>query len=186
MSGTHAGFGERGPTIGSEPWPKGKPDPIPVPRPCPDLPTGTVPEALGRFAVVIELPVLWSDQDAMGHVNNTVPIRWFESARLAYLEQDGIDRLLADAGLGPILAAVSCNFRRQLHYPDRILVGIRVVRVGRTSLAMEHVIWSRRLEEVAAEGDSTCVAIDYADGRPRPIPDAVRSAIARLEKTDQP
>lgn len=156
--------------------------PVPAERPFPDMPAGPLPEPLERFALVIELPVLWADQDAMGHVNNTVPVRWFESARLAYLEQEGIDGLLAGAGLGPILAAVSCNFRRQLHYPDRVLVGITVARVGRTSLTMEHVVWSRRLAAISADGDSTVVAIDYCDGRPRPIPDPIRDAIARLER----
>lgn len=158
--------------------------PVPPDRPFPDSPTGRIPEPFARFSVVIELPVLWSDQDAMGHVNNTVPVRWFESARLAYLEREGIEHLLADAGLGPILAAVSCNFRRQLHYPDRVLVGIRVVRIGRSSLTMEHAVWSRRLGALTADGDSTCVAIDYADGRSRPIPDTVRAAIARLERRE--
>lgn len=155
-------------------------------RPFQDVPTGPVPAPLLRFPVVIELPVQWADQDAMGHVNNTVPLRWFESARMAYLEREGIDRLLADAGLGPILAAVSCNFRRQLHYPDRVLVGASVLKIGRSSLTVGHAVWSRRLDAVAADGESACVTIDYADGRPQTIPDPVRAAIERIERRAMP
>jgi len=171
--------GETSPAAGPVHGPAHRP--MPENRPFPDLPTTALPEPFARFPVVIELPVQWSDQDAMGHVNNTVPLRWFESARLAYFEHEEIDRLLTEAGLGPILAAISCNFRRQLHYPDRVLVGMKTVRLGRSSLTMEHAVYSRRLEAVTAEGDSTCVAIDYRDGRPRPIPDVVRAAVERLE-----
>ena len=55
-----------------------------------DSPTTTRP--FPEFAITIELPVLWGDQDAFGHVNNTVPIRWFELARMAYFERTGMGR----------------------------------------------------------------------------------------------
>ena len=83
------------------------------------------PEALGDYPIVIALPILWGDQDAFGHVNNTVPIRWFESW-IAYLEHGGLGHIMDSSGLGPILAAISCNYRRQMHYPDTVHVGSRV------------------------------------------------------------
>ena len=105
------------------------------------------PEALGDYAIVIALPILWGDQDAFGHVNNTAPIRWFESVRIAYMEHSGLGHSTDASGLGPILAAISCNYRRQLHYPDTVHVGARVSRIGRTSMIMEHAIFSERLGE---------------------------------------
>ena len=51
------------------------------------------PDELADFPVVIALPVQWGDQDAFGHVNNTIPIRWFESSRIAYLEHSGMGLL---------------------------------------------------------------------------------------------
>ena len=69
-----------------------------------------------RHPAVVEIPVQWGEQDGFGHVNNAVFIRWFESSRIEYLRLLGI-RLTAN-GIGPILAAVSCNFRLQVKYPD--------------------------------------------------------------------
>jgi acyl-CoA thioester hydrolase len=139
------------------------------------------PDALQGYPVVVSLPVLWGDQDAFGHVNNTVPIRWFESARIAYVDRQEIVELMNASGLGPILAAIGCNYRRQLHYPDTVHVGARVARIGRTSFVMEHAVWSERLTEIAADGTSTIVMFDYAANRPRRMPDDMRAVIERLE-----
>ena len=133
---------------------------------------------LADFPVVIELPVQWGDQDAFGHVNNTVYFRWFESARIAYLERLGIaDR----SALGPILVAISCNYRRQIKYPDTVQIGTRVARLGRSSMTIEHSLWSAANLAVAADGQSTVVVFDYLANKPRPIPDNIRQLIEQVE-----
>ena len=133
------------------------------------------------FPVWVTLPVQWGDQDAFGHVNNTVYFRWFESARIAYA--DGIRLSGSDAGkeVDPILAAISCKYLRQLTYPDTIHVGARITRIGRSSLTMEHCLISERWRAVAAEGDSTLVAFDYAAQKSVPVPAAVRARIEKIE-----
>lgn len=153
------------------------PDPVIAPHPL----SGPRPDELAAFPVVIELGVQWNDQDAIGHVNNTVPIRWFESGRIVYLASEGLEERMRAEGVGPILAAVACNFRRQLHYPDQVLVGTRVTCLGRTSFDMEHVVWSRRLGAITADGTSTCVVFDYAAGVPRPISAELVARAERLE-----
>ncbi len=141
-----------------------------------------VPTELAEFPVVIELPVQWGDQDSFGHVNNTIYFRWFESARIAYLEEIGLDKDPRLTGeLGPILAAIDCNFRRQVKYPDVIRVGTRVTRIGRSSMTVEHKLLSTHHQAVAADGQSTVVVFDYAANKPAPVPDALRAAIEKLE-----
>lgn len=143
--------------------------------------TEPTPNPLHEFPVVITLPLQWGDQDAFGHVNNTVPIRWFESARIAYLEQTVMSQMIQKGGIGPILASVTCNYRRQLHYPDRVSIGARIAKLGRSSMVMEHVVYSEKLDAVAAEGTSTIVAFDYEANRPTRIPDEIRQAFESLE-----
>jgi acyl-CoA thioester hydrolase len=136
---------------------------------------------LADFPVVISLPIQWGDQDAFGHVNNTVPIRWFESCRIVYFEQIKLESRNPSGGLGPILANIRCNYRSQLSYPDTVHVGARITRLGRTSLTMEHVVFSETQEAIAADGDSVIVVFDYTTQQPTPIPDALRTAIEELE-----
>lgn len=136
--------------------------------------------SLDGFRSVLELPVQWGEQDAFGHVNNTVYFRWCESARIVYLEQVGLQAMVESERIGPILAHIGCNFRRPVVYPDRVRIGSRITRLGNSSFDMEHRIVSQRLGLVA-DAQSTLVVYDYAAGRSHRIPDAVRSAIVALE-----
>ena len=139
-------------------------------------------ELLARFPVVVRIPVQWGDQDAFGHVNNTVPHRWFESARIALFGRIGLLDLRKEQGIGPILAATACDYRRQINFPDAVQVGIRVARVGRSSIGFEHAIVSETQGAVVAEGTSTTVVFDYQARKAQPVPETVRIAIEALER----
>jgi len=147
----------------------------------PEAPGGGQPIELAEFKSVIRLPIQWGDQDAFGHVNNTVPIRWFESSRIAYIERGCRDLLKNSQQMGPILASITCNYRRQLHFPDTVRVGARVAQLGRSSLTMEHVVYSETQQAVAADGTSVIVIFNYEKNRPTRMPDEVRAAIEQLE-----
>ena len=133
------------------------------------------------WPTVVELPVLWGDMDAFRHVNNTVYLRWFESSRIAFLHHGGVDTLLQQQGLAPILASLQCNYRRQVRYPDRIWVGTRVASIGRTSLRMEHLIYGEQEQAIVADGISVMVVLHYDRQRPTPVPDFLRQEIQRLQ-----
>jgi acyl-CoA thioester hydrolase len=133
------------------------------------------------FPVLVTLPVQWGDQDAFGHVNNTVYFRWYESARIAYGRRTGMNVWKETQNVGPILASITCDFRRQVTFPDTIHVGARVTRMGRSSMTMEHILVSEAAGAVAAEGTSAVVIFDYNAGQSYPIPDEIRRAIEQLE-----
>ena len=136
---------------------------------------------LGGFPVVIELPVVWGEMDSYRHVNNVVYFRWMESARIDYFRQAGVQSAAAQQGTGPILASVKCDFRRQLTYPDTLLISASVTSFGRTSMKMAHRIYSAAQQAIAAEGDSTIVMFDYTAQRPVVVPDDIRGRIEALE-----
>ena len=139
----------------------------------------TSDEISAEFPVTISQPVQWGDQDGFGHVNNTHFIGGFESARVAYLLKCGIE--MSAKGIGPILAAVHCNFRRQIQYPDTVIVGARVTRLGRSSITIEHKLWSERQSAVAADGTSTVVVFDYQSQQSTPISAELRAIIESVE-----
>jgi acyl-CoA thioester hydrolase len=143
--------------------------------------SASLPTELADFPVSIELPVQWGDQDAFGHVNNTVYFRWYESARIAYLERLAMADQTSSLGLGPILAAIGSNYRRQLRFPDRVIIGSRVTRIGRTSINMEHAVWSTVQKAIVADGHSTIVVFDYALHQKRDVPPSVRATIEEIE-----
>ncbi len=140
----------------------------------------TIPD-LDGFPVIIELPVQWGEMDAFQHVNNVAYFRYFESARIAYLEKIGHVETMHTTGIGPILAAARCEFKRPLTYPDKIFVGIRVSNMGTDRFTMQFRIFSQKLQKIAAEGDGVIVSYNYRERRRAPIPDEVRQRIEELE-----
>lgn len=138
-------------------------------------------ESLDGFPVVIELPVVWGEMDSFAHVNNVVYFRYFESARVAYLNRVGFMGTGGTNGVGPILASARCDFRKPLTFPDTIFVGIKVSEMSADRFVMQYRIVSEKLKRVAAEGDGLVVSYDYREGRKAPIPDDVRKQIETLE-----
>ena len=136
---------------------------------------------LASFSVRVAIPVQWGDQDAFGHVNNTVPFRWFESGRIAYFRRIGLLDLFQAERIGPILAAISCDYRRQITFPDTLHVGIRAVRIGRSSVGLEHAIVSESQGALVTEGASTIVVFDYGVNKSTPVPASIRRAIETIE-----
>jgi acyl-CoA thioester hydrolase len=133
-----------------------------------------VAEKLKAWHTITPLPVQWGDQDAFGHVNNVVYIRWLESARVDLLNACPSTVTMRGTGPGPILASVQCDFRRQLRFPDWVYVGSRITRIGRSSVDIGHAIVSGAQGEIVAEGKSVVVVFDYTLQKVCRIPDDLR------------
>jgi acyl-CoA thioester hydrolase len=144
------------------------------------------PNELREFPSVVRLPVQWGDQDGFGHVNNVIALRWFETARIAFLEQNNMGDLMHDRELGPIVASVTCNYRRQLFYPDDVLVAARLGELGRSSLTIEHAVYSCSQQAVVYDGQTVVVIFDYTANRPRRIPDELRAKLLATTVTASP
>lgn len=129
---------------------------------------------LTGYRTITCLPVQWGEQDAFGHVNNIVFFRWFESARIDLLNDFHSAVTMSGSGLGPILASIKCDYRRQLRFPDTVYVGSKITRVGRSSADISHAIVSTQQVEVVAEGVSVIVIFDYTAQRVTRIPDDLR------------
>ncbi len=132
-------------------------------------------EKLDGFRTLTILPVQWGDQDAFGHVNNVVYFRWFESSRVDLLDACHSSVTMNGSGLGPILASVTCDYKRQLRFPDTVFVGAKVSRIGRSSADISHRIVSFAQGEIIAEGVSVIVVFDYTAQRVTRIPDDLRA-----------
>ena len=136
---------------------------------------------LEEYPIAVEVPVAWGDMDAFGHVNNTVFFRWFETARIAFLEAISFTAGGGAGGVGPILASTACRFRRPVTYPDSVTIGVRVEEVGEDRFTHRYRVVRTGTEDVVADGEGVIVSYDYGAGRKAPIPPAVRNAIDSLD-----
>jgi acyl-CoA thioester hydrolase len=136
---------------------------------------------LADFPVVIEQVVAWGEMDAYRHVNNVVYFRYFENARIAYVERLGWPALQQTSGVGPILASIQARYRRPFVFPDTLLVAARVTQVGDDRFTVTHRIVSRAQNALTTEGEGVVVTYDYAANQKVPLPAELRRRIAELE-----
>ena len=147
---------------------------------CPTM-SRTHPDLSG-FPCILEIPVQWGEMDAYGHVNNTVLFRYFESARIAFLEAIGMIATMEQDQVGAILASTSCKFLRPLFHPDTALVGGRARDIGEDRFTMEYRVVSAAQDALAAFGDGVIVCYDYKAGRKCALPAAVRAGLERIAR----
>lgn len=127
------------------------------------------------WEIEVDIAVAWGEMDAFQHVNNTVYLRWFETARIAWLEK--VDFPEADGKLGPILRTVLVEYLSPVTYPDKIRAKVRTKKVGTTSVTLEYELTSEAQKAVVAKGETVVVLIDYDKGAAVPLPDDARARI---------
>lgn len=111
--------------------------------------------------VEISIPVAWGDMDAYSHVNNTVFLKWCESARIAFFQTIGLERCREATGIGAILASIQCRYKAPVTYPDTITVNISLLRLSPSDFELSYIISSQQLGRIVAEASDRLVAYDY-------------------------
>lgn len=135
---------------------------------------------LKDYPCIISQAVQWGDMDAANHVNNAVYLRYFESARIEFFNQIGFMDFTGDDGVGPILAEVNCKYKAPLTFPDHIKITARILpnSLSEYGFIMQHVVYSEKLQRIAAEGTSRIVCYDYKNKHKALIP---KKLIDKLE-----
>ncbi len=134
----------------------------------------------------VHWPVLtrWADNDMFGHLNNAVYYQLFDTAINGWINTNVAVDPVTMAAQG-IVAESGCRYFSELHFPERLVVGLAVTRLGRSSVTYRLGIF-RAAEELAAEQEQTIAAlghwvhvyIDRTGRRPVPIPDEIRSLLS--------
>jgi acyl-CoA thioester hydrolase len=131
--------------------------------------------------------VRWGDMDAFGHVNNAVFFTYCESARIRLFQALDLEGLARGqpGKLGPGLVNASVNYRRQVHYPAELDVGLRIARVGGKSFTVEYGVFLAGADAPVADGASVLVWMDYAarggEGEALTLPDVLRERLKAFE-----
>lgn len=132
--------------------------------------------APGKFQYRCEIPVRWGDQDAYGHVNNALYMRYLEEARV---------QLLADLGdtlsgaIAPVVINVGCTFLKPIVYPATIVVDCYIGDIGRSSFMVNYRLHTKDdAGIICSEGYSKVVWMDHSSGRSVPLPETIRARIS--------
>jgi acyl-CoA thioester hydrolase len=121
----------------------------------------------------------WHDNDIYGHVNNVTYYSFFDSAVNTYLiERGGLD--IHDGAVVGFVVSSSCDYFASIAYPERIEVGLRVGKLGSSSVQYELAVFKVGEEQACAAGRFVHVFVDRASSRPVAIPEGLRLAMQEL------
>lgn len=121
----------------------------------------------------------WHDNDLYGHVNNVTYYSYFDSAVNAYLiEVGGLD-IHGGAVVGFVVSS-SCDYFASIAFPERIEIGLRVGKLGNSSVQYELAVFKAGEDEACAAGRFVHVFVERQSNRPVTIPEPLRTALTAL------
>jgi acyl-CoA thioester hydrolase len=138
-----------------------------------------VPGTRADYPHFLSISTRWADNDIYGHVNNVVYYSYFDTVVNEYLVREGALDLMAGPVIG-LVVETHCSYFASLAFPDRINAGLRVTRLGNTSVRYEIAIFSEGSEQPAAQGYFVHVYVDRETRRPIALPVALVAALKPL------
>jgi acyl-CoA thioester hydrolase len=139
------------------------------------------PPLLGRdaYAVWREIGTRWADNDAYGHVNNTVYYQWFDTAVNAWLIEAGLLDIAAGDPIG-LVVETGCRYAAPLSFPEPVEIGLTVEQLGRSSVRYRLGVFAKGGSHAAAEGHFVHVYVGRESRRPVELPEAWRALLETL------
>ncbi|MEY2893366.1 MAG: hypothetical protein RJA98_3274 [Pseudomonadota bacterium] len=122
------------------------------------------------------IPIRWGDMDAMGHVNNTIYFRYFETLRVEWLAVR--NAAPNPQGVGPVIVNAFCNFIKQLEFPGDVLAKHFVANPGRSSF--DTYMTLERVDQpgvICATGGAKVVWVDVKQQKSVPLPAWLRTEL---------
>jgi acyl-CoA thioester hydrolase len=141
--------------------------------------TRAPPPRRSEYRHFLAIPTRWMDNDIYGHVNNVVYYSYFDTVVNHYLIESGG----LDIHAGPVIGLVVetlCRYFQPLAFPDRIEAGLRVDRLGRSSVRYAVGIFRLGEDAAAASGHFIHVYVDRQSRRPAALPEPMRAALLRI------
>ena len=131
------------------------------------------------FFYFCDITTRWMDNDIYGHVNNVVYYSYFDSVANKYLiEEGGLD--IHSAPCVAFVVASSCQYRSPIAYPDLIEGGVRVKRLGSSSVEYGIGIFQKGALEASAVGTFTHVFVNRQTNKSMSIPGNIREALNNI------
>ena len=121
----------------------------------------------------------WLDNDAYGHVNNVVYYEWFDTVVNEYLIGLGALDPVAGSVIG-VVGETHCRYFSVLSFPQDVEAGMRVARMGTSSVRYEIAIFADNADTASAQGYFIHVYVDRASRRPTPLTPTLRAALTRI------
>jgi acyl-CoA thioester hydrolase len=137
------------------------------------------PEPRSAYPHFLEIPTRWKDNDCYQHVNNAVYYEYFDTVVNQFLIEKGVLDLNRSSVVG-LVVETQCRYFSPIAFPDRVHAGLRVARLGNTSVHYEIGLFRNEAPEASAQGHFIHVYVDRGSNAPVALPSALKHALASL------
>lgn len=138
-----------------------------------------VPRGRDAYRWFMTVATRWADNDAYGHVNNTVYYEWFDTAVNRWLVEAGLLDIEKGDPIG-LVVETGCAYFSSLSFPGDVEVGIAVEQLGSSSVTYRIGIFGAGEGGPAAQGHFTHVYVGRESRRPTPLPEGWRAVLGEL------
>ncbi len=136
--------------------------------------------ARSEYRAFHKMTTRWADNDSYGDMNNVVHYSLFDSTINTWLiERDLLDLKGGNDAIG-LVVETSCRYHAEMSFPDIIVAGFRVGRIGNSSVRYEIGLFRNGEEQAAAEGAFTHVYVDRATRRPKALSDRMKAELSQI------
>ena len=136
-------------------------------------------ETRAAYRHFLAIPTRWMDNDVYGHVNNVEYYSYFDTVVNQWLIEKGLLDYLNSTVIGLVIET-SCSYFAPIAFPDVVHAGLRVAKLGNSSVRYEVGLFRNDEDTVSAAGHFIHVYVERPDNRPVRVPDAMRDAFAAL------
>ena len=137
------------------------------------------PEPRSAYKAFRSIGTRWMDNDAYGHVNNVVYYSWFDTAVNAYLIEHGVLDIHHGDAIG-LVVETQCNYFSPLAFPQTVEAGLRVARLGSSSVRYEVALFAQDQDLCAARGHFVHVYVDRVGRKPVSLPNPLKQLLETL------
>lgn len=139
-----------------------------------------LPHDRSAYRYMRDITTRWMDNDVYAHVNNVVYYSWFDTVVNGWLlEQNLLD--FAQSPTVGLVVETTCSYFSSIAFPDLVRAGLRVTRLGTSSVRYEVGLFANDNTEASAQGHFVHVYVDRVTRRPVPLPVELRQALETIE-----
>lgn len=137
------------------------------------------PSTRADYAAFRTITTRWMDNDIYGHMNNVVHYSLFDTAVNGWLIEQGVLDMRNGDQVG-LVVETGCRYFSEVAFPDTVTAGLRVARLGTSSVRYEVGLFRNEEPQTAAEGFFVHVYVDSRTRRPKPLNAKLRAALETI------
>ncbi len=139
-----------------------------------------IPEPRSAYQAFVPITTRWADNDIYGHVNNVVYYAWFDTAVNSHLIAQGVLDIHAGSEIG-LVVETQCHYFAPIAFPQKVTAGVRVSRIGMSSVRYEVALFADDEPLSAAKGHFVHVYVNRESRRPVALPEQLQRVLQAMQ-----